>query len=191
MSNTHATLTGCLGILCSFLLSGCDAADDGGETPASSSTAGTTSDGAEDPTESSGQADDSPSDIDATCAEITDPQTCESMGGFDDETASGWLCNWETWVEVELVDGACSFGEVQSACTGESYSTAGCAAWGSCEQGGIHAAVTVAADGTVQLGTSPNGWCFGAYEDACGAGNPNAEDPAECACACDPGWPGA
>lgn len=54
------------------------------------------------------------------CLAITDPDECEAMNEFYDENALGLSCNWETWVSVTLVDGACSFGEVQSGCAFES-----------------------------------------------------------------------
>ena len=126
------------------------------------------------------------------CSAIDDEATCESTRNseFFDERGIGLACNWETWVPVTIVDGECSFGEVQAGCVFESYGSDGCASWGTCDGDGLYAGVRDGEDGTLELGTSPQGWCTGPWFESCGS-DPESESPPECACVCDDAWPGA
>jgi len=146
--------------------------------------------GTTDPSGVSSSSGDPPSaeEFAAMCSAITDEAECEAMGS-DDGMGGGLACNWETWVSVTLVDGECTFGEVQAACAFESYGSDGCASWTGCGYG-LYAGVRTADDGTLELGTSPQGWCIGPLGGACGS-SPAEENPPECACACDEAWPGA
>lgn len=122
------------------------------------------------------------------CEATTNPADCEAME-YSGLGGTGLRCNWETWVEVTRIDGECTFGEVQTGCTFESFGSDGCASWGGCGGSSNYAGVREGESGTLELGTSPGGWCTGPYSGACGSDPQN--DPPECACACDAAWPGA
>lgn len=126
-----------------------------------------------------------------TCAAITDPETCESTISYDNAAGEGAKCEWETWVEVSYADGVCSYGTVESGCAWELLGFEGCASWTQCggAQQGAVGRFEVLDDGTVRVGSSPEGWCLGSGEGFCNADTFDPPPP-ECDCICGGDWPG-
>jgi hypothetical protein len=139
---------------------------------------------------------DEPFDYDAyeaQCAAQTDPASCEAVPSPIEQFGAGAgapYCAWQVWTNTTLApDGTCSFSETEASCV---MTVNGDGCWGAqrCLDG--HAAGGFRYDGrTVQIGFA--NWCGGPpYNRQCEAGADGTlySGPPECACLCDPSWPG-
>lgn len=102
----------------------------------------------------------------------------------------GGSCVWEVRVNAAVrSDGTCEFGEPAGRCIGDSVSGIGCAGFGfTCSPDGptVKGAWSEEGDETVLVSANV---CSN-FEGATVCAHPDIEERPECACLCDPGFPG-
>jgi hypothetical protein len=126
---------------------------------------------------------------DGVCAGLSDRARCNAAQV--DPAVGG--CLWIPWFPVRLVDGVCTFGDPRGTCEFIPCSEEGCATLSPCNSEGFGGAFLIDGEGKVTLGFAD--WCLAppAPAQACifdGQGQ-LLEGPPECACLCDPTFPGA
>lgn len=181
-----------------FVLAACAASDDTPPMDAGSGGEGG-SRGTDDDPGDSAEAPGSYEELEELCESQTERAGCEGAEGFvDGASGTGSGCVWETQVPVSLGDdGACVFGEATGRCTVDTVSGIGCASGG----------------GVACLEARPDVPSFGGVRQVeGGVGLVEAEvcieipdtqpcdvdadgialegSAPECACMCDPAWPG-
>jgi hypothetical protein len=128
-----------------------------------------------------------PADAEQQCASQADPAGCNGL------QLDGGSCVWVAYFPVRLMDGICAFGDPRGQCAFVRCQEEGCAELSPCGPEGFGGAFVVGEDETVSVGFAR--WCLEppAPGQACvfDFEQQLLEGPPECACLCDPGFPGA
>jgi len=127
------------------------------------------------------------------CESLLTRDACESAEPFGPSSMGALLggsCIWEVRVSAAVrSDGTCEFGEPTGRCIGDFVSEIGCAGFGyTCSPDGPDVKGAWSDDGGETLLVSAN--VCSHFEGATACAHPDVEERPECACLCDPGWPG-
>ncbi|MBZ5715598.1 hypothetical protein [Nannocystis pusilla] len=156
-------------------------------TPTSGSDTGGTSVGTTGTTMNGVCGDAAPPEAEQQCASQPDRASCNGLA------LEGGSCVWIAWFPVRLMDGVCGFGDPRGQCAFVPCSEEGCATLSPCGPEGFGGAFMVGEDDAVNVGFAD--WCQSppAPARACifDFEGQLTEGPPECACLCDPGFPGA
>ena len=157
-------------------------------TPAEPTSTGTGTGTSNTTTPDNGGCDDAPPNADELCAAQTDRTRCNAATA---EVGSG-SCLWIPWFPVRLVEGTCSFGDPRGSCAFIRCQSEGCATLSPCNSEGFGGAFMTDSEGKVTIGFAD--WCLSppAPAQACifDTDQQLLEGPPECACLCDPAFPG-
>lgn len=127
-----------------------------------------------------------PPDAEQQCASQADRASCNGLA------LDGGSCVWIAWFPVRLMDDLCGFGDPRGQCAFVPCSEEGCAAQSPCGPEGFGGGFIVGENDVVSVGFA--NWCLGppAPAQACifDFEAQLIEGPPECACLCDPGFPG-
>ncbi|WAS94075.1 hypothetical protein [Nannocystis punicea] len=128
-----------------------------------------------------------PADAEQQCASQADRASCNGL------QLDGGSCVWVAWFPTRLVDGTCEFGDPRGQCAFVPCQEEGCAELSPCGPEGFGGGFIVGENEVVSVGFAR--WCLGPPDpgQACvfDFEQQLLEGPPECACLCDPGFPGA
>lgn len=152
-----------------------------GEPTSTSTTTGTS-------TADPNTCDIAPPEAAQTCAAQTDRARCNAATG----DFAGGNCLWIPWFPVRLVEGTCTFGDPRGSCAFIECHSEGCTEILPCN-GMFGSAFMKDAEGKVTIASAD--WCLAppAPAQPCifDTDQNLLEGPPECACLCDPAFPGA
>ena len=116
-------------------------------------------------------------------------ESAEPVEGGSMGASLGGSCLWEVRVAAAVgSDGTCEFGEPTGRCIGDSVSEIGCIGGFTCSPDGPTVKGAWVEDGGETQLIAAN--VCSNFEGATACAHPDIEERPECACLCDPGWPG-